>query len=1018
LLHLEREAEIERTKDLLLATDSQNLCLKKSGELERKGLGLRKLIIQDWTTSSFGKNLLTFAKNVPDTDLPASSIQTGDIVGLYNDSLPASESVTGVVLRSDQKTLTVSVDDSLESIDQEATYFIAKLTNDVTFKRLKSAIGNIEAGKNLATLHNFLFGVGDLSVANQTLNPKLMLEDGSGINYLNNNLNTSQKEAIEFSMKQKELAVIHGPPGTGKTTTVVELITQEVKQGSKVLCCAPSNVAVDNLLEKLAKNKIRVIRIGHPARVQVELQKYSLDAMLANSDQKILAQDVKSDMDKVLSKMKKARGKSERFHLGKEMKQLRKELRDREKRAMKETLISAEVVLATLTSSSNVDGALKNLPEAHFDLAVIDECSQALEIACWIGLIQVKKAVLAGDHLQLPPTIMSEPAAQKGLAYTLMERVIKDNPNVVRMLNTQYRMNEPIMKWSSDTFYKAKLVADESVKSRLLADLPGVASNENTQVPLVLIDTTGCDMYELVTEDEQSKANEGEAALVTIYVKQLISSGIDPSEIAVITPYNLQVELIRLQLREKFPALEIRSVDGFQGREKEVVILSLVRSNLEGQVGFLAEPRRLNVAITRAKRHVALIANVETVSHDHTLKGLMEYFESSEASDVRSAMQYEHLIKEIDIARPEGLELTLKDSAKQPGLSASTAQREISKRNASTSFNGAKNKTTNPILSKKTVDEKSGKKPDTELALDKVETVAKRMNANKAGLGKQVAPKESKEEREESIKNAMQAIIDDFVKNPSKKEFHCSADLSTYERMILHDFAENAQLGHASQGEGKQRHLVLSKGGPKKVEAEKENQARGATSTSTSTSSSSKILNKDEAMVLCSSCAKQVPKVNIELHKLRCTVVDVSSIGKSKKKPKKKTKDQADDDGEEDIDKLLASFDKVDNVCNHRGENMKKCKTKIAASFGLGVQCDHCRLRFCMNHGLPEVHGCGDAARKAARQHLVQDGKIFAGSGRPNFKPDAVKKAQMQRKLDKKLDEMQESRAKKPPKKK
>ena len=123
----------------------------------------------------------------------------------------------------------------------------------------------------MATLHNFLFGVGDLSVANQTLNPKLMLEDGSGINYINNNLNTSQKEAIEFSMKQKELAVIHGPPGTGKTTTVVELITQEVKQGSKVLCCAPSNVAVDNLLEKLAKNKIRVIRIGHPARVQVRL---------------------------------------------------------------------------------------------------------------------------------------------------------------------------------------------------------------------------------------------------------------------------------------------------------------------------------------------------------------------------------------------------------------------------------------------------------------------------------------------------------------------------------------------------------------------------------------------------------------------------------------------------------------------------------------------------------------------------------------------------------------------------
>ena len=161
--------------------------------------------------------------------------------------------------------------------------------------------------------------------------------------------------------------------------------------------------------------------------------------MLAHSDQKMLAQDVKSDMDKILSKLKKSRGKSERLNLSKEMRQLRKELHDREKRAMKETLKSAEVVLVTLTSASNVDGPLKHLPEAHFDLAVIDECSQALEIACWIGLIQVKKAVLAGDHLQLPPTIMSEVAAKKGLAYTLMERVIQDNPNVVRMLNTQYR---------------------------------------------------------------------------------------------------------------------------------------------------------------------------------------------------------------------------------------------------------------------------------------------------------------------------------------------------------------------------------------------------------------------------------------------------------------------------------------------------------------------------------------------------------------------------------------------------
>lgn len=174
------------------------------------------------------------------------------------------------------------------------------------------------------------------------------------------------------------------------------------------------------------------------------------------------------------------------------------------------------------------------------------------------------------------------------------------------------RMNEAIMNWSSRHFYQGKLTADSSVASRLLKDF--LPPDENTVEPLVFIDTTGCDMFELVTQDEQSKANEGEAALVSIYVEQLVAeAGLDPSDIAIITPYNLQVELIRLQLREKYPQLEIRSVDGFQGREKEVVILSLVRSNPQGEVGFLAEPRRLNVAITRAKRHVAVIADVETL---------------------------------------------------------------------------------------------------------------------------------------------------------------------------------------------------------------------------------------------------------------------------------------------------------------------------------------------------------------------------------------------------------------------
>jgi ATP-dependent RNA/DNA helicase IGHMBP2 len=408
----------------------------------------------------------------------------GDIVGLYSTTGKRDDDESypsGVVTGLSSKYLNISLDNTHDTIGQDELFLVVKLANDVTYKRLKSAINHVREAKDFGLLHNFLFDQSTLSPCHQTLSPALLVDSNSqNIRFINDGLNDSQKEAIEFALKQQELAVIHGPPGTGKTTTVVELISQEVRQGHKVLCCAPSNVAVDNLLVKLAKNKLKVVRLGHPARIQAELVKYSLDAILAQSDQKALALDVRDDMDKALAKMKKARNKGERFAMRNEMKLLRKELNEREKRAMKETLSKAEVVLATLTSASGTDGPLRHLVKQHFDLVVIDECSQALEIACWIALLQTKKVVLAGDHLQLPPTILSEEAAGKGLSFTLMERVIEASTDVVRLLNTQYRMHQQIMEWSSTAFYENKLVAAESVRGRLLKDLPNVASNENT----------------------------------------------------------------------------------------------------------------------------------------------------------------------------------------------------------------------------------------------------------------------------------------------------------------------------------------------------------------------------------------------------------------------------------------------------------------------------------------------------------------------------------------------------------
>ena len=251
---------------------------------------------------------------------------------------------------------------------------------------------------------------------------------------------------------------------------------------------------------------------------------------------------------------------------------------------------------------------------------------------------------------------------------------------------------------------------------------------------------------------------------------------------------------------------------------------------------------------------------------------------------------------------------------------------------------------------------------------------------------------------DEVRKAQMRQIIEDFLKATDQSVLHCSAELNTYERMLMHELAEEAGLSHMSQGEAKERHIVLTKKKnlPKTLSQAKEDHQQPSASSKT----------VGEKLVVCSTCSKEIPKANIELHKLRCMVALKPATAKDQKM-KKKDRQKGRNQVEEDVDKLIASFDKIDNVCNLKG-----CKAKIAT---LGVRCDHCALRFCIKDGLPEAHGCGEAARQAARKQIASDGKLFAGSGRPDFKPDPVKKAQLQRKIDKKLDEMQAGRSRKKP---
>lgn len=294
--------------------------------------------------------------------------------------------------------------------------------------------------------------------------------------------------------------------------------------------------------------------------------------------------------------------------------------------------------MATNTGASD-DGPLKLLPNDYFDLVVIDECAQALEASCWIPLMKAPKCILAGDHKQLPPTIISHKAAANGLSLSLMERLIqKYGEQVVRMLTVQYRMHNAIMQWASKQMYGGRLVAHKMVATHLLMDLPGVDSTEETTIPLLLIDTSGCGLLEIDEEDEQSKGNKGEVEIVTKHLQALIEAGVHPKDVAVIAPYNLQVQLLRKELSNKYPELEIKSVDGFQGREKEAVVLSLVRSNRRGEVGFLAEDRRINVAVTRARRHLVVVCDARTVSTHPFLKSLVDYM--TEHGEVRTAFEY------------------------------------------------------------------------------------------------------------------------------------------------------------------------------------------------------------------------------------------------------------------------------------------------------------------------------------------------------------------------------------------
>lgn len=434
-------------------------------------------------------------------------------------------------------------------------------------------------------------------------------------------LNRAQELAVNNVLRAKDVAVVHGPPGTGKTTTLVEAIYETLKRESQVLVCAQSNMAVDWIAEKLQDRGVSVLRVGNPTKVTDRMLECTYERRFeAHPDYPELW-----GIRKTIRQLRQnRRGSSDSFH--QKMDRLRSRATEIECRIKGQLFGEARVIACTLVGSQS-----RVMAGQRFSTLFIDEAAQALEAACWIAIRRAGRVILAGDHCQLPPTVKSLEAMRGGLAKTLMERIVENKPETVTLLRTQYRMNERIMQFSSQWFYGGMVEAAPEVTHRGILDY---------DEPMAWIDTSQTEAYEQFVGEGFGRINKREAELTLECLKgyfekvgrqRILEESID---VGIISPYRAQVQLLRQMIRKSEffrpfrRLLSVNTVDGFQGQERDIVIISLVRSNQEGQIGFLSDLRRMNVAMTRARMKLIIMGNAETLSHTRFYKELYEYVES------------------------------------------------------------------------------------------------------------------------------------------------------------------------------------------------------------------------------------------------------------------------------------------------------------------------------------------------------------------------------------------------------
>lgn len=619
LLKLERE---EDRLSYLKLTESASVSARRA-----TGLTWYPIAIKG-SEMGRGDYLIVEVERTTHQDLP-HQLRFGASAALFSHHSPREDRVEGVISYISANRLKITLNtDELPEWARDGKLGIDLLFDDSGYDEMQGAL------KQAATLHEkkeegklIRILTGEQAPTFQTApEPQLPAQDPS--------LNSFQQAAVAKILTANELAIVHGPPGTGKTTTLVQAIKALIGQdGKQILVVAPSNTAVDLLSEKLSEEGLNTLRIGNPARVSQRLMALTLDNKIAEHPGMKEVRKLKKQANEfrdMAHKYKRNFGKAERDQrkaLLDEARQIMKTVGNTEQYIIDDLIARARVITATLVGAGHY--TIRNL---KFHTIVIDEAGQALEPACWIPILKGQKLILAGDHCQLSPTVKSAEAEKKGLGTTLLEKVVALYPEALVLLEEQYRMHETIMGYSSTVFYQDRLKAHSSVARHVLFPEDG---------PLVFVDTAGCGFDEKI--EDTNISNPEEAFFLFKHLRKLVTeleTHYQPKDfptIAIISPYRQQVQVLKEQLLH-WPALSvygdkisINTIDSYQGQEREIVYISMTRSNTDNKIGFLSEIRRMNVAMTRARKKLVVIGDSATLSQLPFYSDLITYAERHNA---------------------------------------------------------------------------------------------------------------------------------------------------------------------------------------------------------------------------------------------------------------------------------------------------------------------------------------------------------------------------------------------------